>query len=117
MTWYDIFTPEVQHAIATAIGAILTIIACALASALLKVLEIWKQKLYTEVETLAGLRTRTIVQSLVEAAEQKFSNEAEEAGKRKFEQVIAWAREKGIDVTEADIEAAVLALKSKRQHS
>jgi len=115
MAWTDIWTPEVQNAVVTALAAVLTIVITTVCTALKSALQAWQDKKLKEAEALWGMAKAQRVRALVEAAEQYLAAEGQKLGKEKYQQVVKWAQAEGLDISEADIEAAVYALKRQQR--
>jgi hypothetical protein len=71
-----------------------------------------KAKLEQEAAGIADMSLRAVVLDLVKAAEQTFAKSGAELGADKYAQVLEWAQTRGLDIDEADIEAAVARLKA-----
>jgi hypothetical protein len=115
MDWSAIWSKDVQD-------AVVQVIAYAVAFGFLWVSKHaaeWyaagKAKLEQEAAGIADMTLRAVVLDLVKAAEQAFAKTGAELGADKYAKVLAWAQARGLDIDEADIEAAVAKLKAAQK--
>lgn len=111
MDWsaiWDAVAPKVGDVLEYAIAAAFIVVA--------KFAAEWfsagKAKLEQEAAGIADMTLRAVVLDLVKAAEQAFAKSGAELGADKYAQVLEWAQARGLDIDEADIEAAVAKLKA-----
>ncbi|NMC34943.1 MAG: hypothetical protein GYA36_21185 [Veillonellaceae bacterium] len=106
----DVWTPELQSQVVNLLGAVLLLVLSAVGAVATQAIRAWRDKKLAELELTIGTSNALMVRTLVAAAEQKFKDASGKAGKEKLAQVKAWAAERGIQIDEADIEAAVHAV-------